>query len=231
MGYDFSLSPSKLNVLRDCERCFFDANVLKIERPRGIFPSLPGGVDGVMKKCLDEFRGGMPPHLAGLITGKLWGTVPQITKLRNWRSGLKANFAIKGKQVSLIGALDDLIVEADDTYSPYDTKTKGAEPKDDGSVYYQGQLDFYALLLRENGMTPSGKAYLDYWFPHALDHDVMRMSWGSKLYTLTADPDRAVKGLEQAVTIMMGEQPDSNPACEYCRFAQARVESTMTVTR
>lgn len=227
MGWDISLSASKLNVLRECARCFFDANVLKIERPRGIFPSLPGGVDRVMKVCLDQFRGGIPPHLATTMSGKLWGTVPQITKLRNWRSGLKAVIPINGKMVSLIGALDDLIVEADGTYSPWDTKTKGACPETDGSEYYQGQMDVYSLLLRENGMMPSGLAYLDYWFPVTLSEQGNVMSWGSKLYTLTADPGRAVEVLEKAVTILSGGQPESNPACEHCRFAQARVEAAL----
>lgn len=227
MGWDFSLSASKLNLLRECPRCFYDANVLKVERPRGIFPSLPGGVDRVMKVCLDQFRGGLPPHLASTLSGTMWGTVAQITKLRNWRSGLKAVLPIKGKMVSLIGALDDLILEADGTYSPYDTKTKGEEPQNDGAQYYLGQMDFYALLLRENGMTPSGKAYLDYWYPMALTQDGKVMSWGNKSYGFTVDPGRAVATLEQAITIMTGGQPDSNPGCEYCRFAQSRVDAAL----
>ena len=227
MAYDFSLSPSKLNLFRECERCAYDANILKIERPRGIFPSLPGGVDRVMKLCLDRYRGGMPPHLQAAMSGTLWGTVPQITKLRNWRSGLKALLPIKGKMVNLIGALDDLIVEKDETYSPWDTKTKGAEPQNDGAEYYQVQMDCYALMLRENGMTPSMKAYLDYWFPITLNQEGMVMSWGSKLYTLNVNPARAVEVLEKAVTVLTGGQPEPNPSCEHCRFAQFRVEAAL----
>jgi len=225
MGFDLSLSASKLNLLRECARCAYDANVLKIERPRGIFPSLPGGVDRVMKGSLDACRGKTPPHLSDVLTGTLWGTVAQITKLRNWRSGLKAVLPIKGKMVSLIGALDDLILETDGTYSPFDTKTKGAEPQTDGAEYYSGQMDFYALLLRENGMTPSMRAYLDYWYPVQLSSNAM--SWGNKLYGLTADPSRAVEAIEKAVAILTGGQPNSNPACEYCRYADARVSAAL----
>ena len=73
-----SLSPSKLGVLRDCAKCFYDANMMSCPQPRGIFPSLPGGVDRVMKMYLDQYRGGLPPSLKGQIPGVLWGTVPEI---------------------------------------------------------------------------------------------------------------------------------------------------------
>lgn len=226
MGFDISLSPSKLGVYRECHRCFYDANVLKIERPRGIFPSLPGGVDRVMKDYGDQYRGRMMPHLATKLTGTLWGTVEQMNKLRNWRSGLKATLTVHGKSVSVIGALDDLVFERDGTYSPFDTKTKGDVPKDDGSQYYQGQMDIYALFLRQANMIPSGKAYLDYWYPVVTGGNGS-ITFKDQLYTLTADPDRAVKLIEDAVAVLQGGQPDENPDCEYCTFAQKRVDAAL----
>lgn len=33
MGFDISLSPSKIGVLKDCPKCFYNANVLKVDRP------------------------------------------------------------------------------------------------------------------------------------------------------------------------------------------------------
>ena len=225
MGFDYSLSASKLNLLKECRRCFYDANVLKIERPRGIFPSLPGGVDRVMKEYMDRHRGKLPLELCQDLTGKLWGSVSEITKLRHWKSGLKTLVQVGTKTVSLIGALDDLILEPNHTFSAYDTKTKGDLPKDDGSQYYQLQLDVYGLLLQSNGMTPSGKGYLCYWYPVAKAGE--GIEFRSKLYTLTVDPARAVADITDAVNLMQGGQPDHNPACEFCRFAQKRVEAAM----
>lgn len=227
MGWDYSLSASKLNLMTECKRCFFDANILKIERPRGIFPSLPGGVDRVMKTYLDQHRGALPPSLAGKIPGVLWGDVAQITKLRHWKSGLKAVVSIGKKTVSLIGALDDLIQEFEGTFSPFDTKTKGDVPKDDGAQYYQGQLDIYALLLRENKMPPSGKGYLDYHYPVQTAGNTI--TFDHVLYQLTADADRAVAWIAEAVGVLTGGQPDSNPACEFCQFAQPRVTAALKV--
>lgn len=225
MGWDISLSASKLGLKRECTRCFFDANVLKIDRPRGIFPSLPGGVDRAMKESMDAYRGSMMPPLDTELTGVLWGRVEQINKLRNWRSGLKANLSIGGKLINLVGALDDVILERDETFSPYDTKTKGDVPKDDGAQYYQEQVDIYALLLRENDMRPSGKGYLCYWYPVMMVGGAIRFEHA--LYTLTADPERALASITEAVAILSGGQPDHNPTCEYCRFAQARVDAAV----
>lgn len=222
--YDYRLSNSKLGLL-ECLRCFYDANVLKINRPEGIFPGLPNGVDAVMKEHSDLFRGGMMPPMDRVLKGTLWGTVEQITKLRNWQSGLKATVKIGTIVVQLIGAFDDVVQEPDETYSPYDTKTKGWKPKDDGSQYYQGQMDLYAFLLRENGMTPSGKAYLNYWYPVQSDGQAIRFE--HDLYTLTTNPNRIVELVGRAVAVLTGGQPASNPTCEYCVFAQKRVEAAV----
>lgn len=213
--YDYSFSPSKLNKL-ECPRCFFDENKLNLPQPRGIFPGLPGGVDRVMKDVRDSKRTELPTHLVGILTGKFYGDAAYINKLRNWQSGLKAMLTIKGKRVRVIGALDDLIEEKDGTFSPYDDKTKGDLPRDDGGQYYQLQLDTYALLLRENKMPPSGKAYLNYHYPVAMDGD--EIVFGHKLFTLTANPDKAIEVMEKAIDNLEGRRPLSNPSCEYCQF-------------
>lgn len=224
MGFDISLSPSKIGVLKDCPRCFYDENVLKIARPRGIFPSLPGGVDRVMKDCMDAYRGSMLKELAYQLPGKLWGTKQQIDKLRNWRSGLKVQLTVQGQTVSLIGALDDLILEPDDSFSPFDTKTKGKEPESDGAIYYLHQLDLYAFMLRENGMPPSGKGYLNYHFPVQFGGDMMK--WGSKLYTMSLDANRGKEWIDKAVDVLIGKRPGRTDSCEYCQFAH-KIEGAM----
>src|SRR3990167_9379561 len=130
-----SLSPSKINLFNDCPRCFHDAYARKCPRPRGIFPSLPGGMDLVLKSYVDQFRGSMPPQLIGKLPGELWGD-PRIYSWRNWRSG--PTYENHDHQVKCVGALDDMLFVAP-LCAPLDWKTKGSEPKDDGSQYYQTQ--------------------------------------------------------------------------------------------
>lgn len=214
--YDYSFSPSKLNKL-ECPRCFYDENKLDIAHPRGNFPGLPGGVDRVMKLTRDADRSRLPANMQRVDDGRRFhGDVAGIEKLRNWASGLQAKLTIKDKRVRVIGAFDDIVAEADGTYSPYDDKTKGDLPKDDGAKYYQLQLDVYDLLLKENGLTPSGKAYINYHYPMvALGDDIV---FGHVLYTLTTDSNRAIATLGKAIDILEGKRPPSNPKCEHCQF-------------
>lgn len=220
MGWDISLSASKLSVLNDCEACFWLANSGgKVERPRGIFPSLPGGMDRVLKSYVDQYRGSLPPELAGQLQGHLWGSVEEINRLRNWRSGLKAVVTVGSLRVSVIGALDDLLFDGS-AYTPLDWKTRGDAPKEDGSRYYGHQVNIYALLLQENGMTPSGEAILSYHWPQSIG--TTGIQFGNQLFRLPATAEAAMELLERAVSILAGPRPGPNAKCEYCRYAESR---------
>lgn len=61
----FKLSPSSLNLFKECPRCFWLAQHKVWKRPEGIFPSLPSGMDGVLKIHFDNFmaRGVLPPEI------------------------------------------------------------------------------------------------------------------------------------------------------------------------
>lgn len=224
----YQLSASKLNVLNSCPRCFWNENVRKVARPRGIFPSLPGGMDRILKDYFDNYRGSIPPILEGKIPGVLMPEILTLNKWRNWRTGLRHIDTDVG--VKLIGALDDcLYVESGNLYIPLDCKTKGSKPKTDGAEYYQTQLDCYALLLSSNGYEISDKAFLFYVWPEkgdgALTPDgesiikLMNMTFGAELFTLQADAGRAKELLAKAVEILEGPCPEPTPGCEYCDFA------------
>lgn len=224
-----SLSASKLNLLGECARCFWLANqdkAVRVERPRGIFPSLPGGMDLILKTYADLHRGSLPPELVGKVPGVLWGSLEQIKRLRHWKSGLQAKLQIGSITVGLIGALDDLLVTPEGAFAPFDWKTKGSAPKDDGAQYYQTQQDIYALLLRHNDMPPTGKGYLSYWYPAEVLTDFappdpglgIPVRFGVAVYELSADADRASELIERAVSIITGPMPSEDAGCEYCAY-------------
>ena len=52
----YKLSPSSLCLMEDCPRCFWLQFNKNIRRPNGIFPSLPSGMDRVLKAHFDSFR-------------------------------------------------------------------------------------------------------------------------------------------------------------------------------
>lgn len=230
MGFDLSLSASKLNLFRECSRCAYDAYVLKIPRPDSIVASITGGIDRTVKGYFDQWRGGVPPMLQGQIPGFLYPDLEKMKKMRHWKSGLKAEVEVHGIRVGIIGALDDLLMNCPG-YAPLDAKSKGNEPKDDGSKYYATQSHIYGLLLDRNGMPPSGLSYFAYCWPISLDHVDGQNGpvWdaGCKIYALECSPDKAVETIGQAVMILKGGQPEPNPACTYCTFARVRVEASM----
>ncbi len=163
------LSPSTLNLFLDCPRCFWIDKVKGIKRPRGIFPSLPGGMDRVIKAHFDHFRlkGSLPaelhqPEFDGI---SLFPDQAQLEKWRNWRTGLEYR---ESDGSILSGAIDDLLVK-EGKYIPFDYKTKGSiTTQEDAVKYYQNQLDLYALLLHENQMPTAGYGFLLYYSPRSV---------------------------------------------------------------
>ena len=56
MSKQVYLSPSALNVFNDCPRCFWLDKNKRMKQPRGIFPSLPSGMDKVLKSRYDVYK-------------------------------------------------------------------------------------------------------------------------------------------------------------------------------
>ena len=214
----FKLSPSTLNVFLECPRCFWLDKTKNIKRPRGIFPSLPGGMDRAIKTHFDTFRakGALPPELDGKdFEGiKLYSDQTQLNRWREWRTGLV--YQDEGASI-LSGALDDLLVKGN-RYIPFDYKTKGSvTTKEDAVKYYQNQLDCYALLLEENHLPTAGHAFLLYYSPKNVSER------GNVLFELQAikiatDVERARTTFRKAVTLLKGAQPTSGINCEYCAW-------------
>src|SRR3989338_10077521 len=73
------LSPSTLNLFAECPRCFWRQVRKGIGRPKGPFPSLPIGMDSVIKKYFETYRGQgeLPLILKDKIKGKLALSMPK----------------------------------------------------------------------------------------------------------------------------------------------------------
>jgi hypothetical protein len=219
------LSPSALGLFNDCPHCFWLDRTAKKPRPRGIFPSLPGGMDLALKRHYDAYRAKreLPPEIRGQLPPgcSLFQDVGKLDLWRNWRTGLKAetNVAVIG------GALDDLMVTPE-FFSPFDYKTKGSLPKDgDSEKYYGHQLDVYAFMLACNGMKPSGLAHLAYYSvrdvqAYDVPAPIAPVDFDCTVVHLKTSVERAADIINRAAECLGGAMPA--PACEYCAFAQVR---------
>lgn len=211
------LSPSTLNLFLECPRCFWLQINRRIRRPRGIFPSLPSGMDNVIKKYFDKFRiqDKLPPEIEGKVKGKLIPDLSLINKWRNWRTGLE--YEDKNLGAMLFGALDDCSVDGE-YYVPLDYKTRGYAPKKgDSEKYYSNQLNCYALLLQENGYKVGNIAYLIYYYPDAV-HENGVVNFNIEVVGININPERAKLTLTQAVDLLKGPLPEKHSDCEYCSW-------------
>lgn len=220
---NYRLSPTALNLFLNCPRCFWLEKKKNIRRPRGIFPSLPGGMDSVIKVYFDGYRlkGELPPEIKGKVPGKLF---PDAALLKSWRSWRSTELRYEDKSLNAIlsGALDDCLVE-DNSYIPLDYKTRGYELKGDPRKYYQTQLDCYCLILESAGYRTKGLAYLAYYWPTEVKEDGL-VKFHVEPIKIETNIESAKKIFSNAVTLLSGTIPKANPECEYCNLVGNRKE-------
>jgi hypothetical protein len=206
-----SLSNSTLSLFRECPRCFWLQMNKKVARPRGIFPSLPGGMDLIIKEYYNRYRYGdqLPP----LIAGKVEGMLADISLNLKWldeKEGLR-----------ITGKLDDCIELDDGSLVPLDHKTRGSLPKDQGysQNYYQTQMDTYTLLLQKSGYQTKNEAYIIYYSPCPGELH-QGVPFQVEVHRMNTYPEMALQLYQQAKLCLEGEIPDSDVECEFCAWSR-----------
>ncbi|MBI4114244.1 MAG: PD-(D/E)XK nuclease family protein [Candidatus Niyogibacteria bacterium] len=210
------LSPSTLNLYRECPRCFWLHIKENIHRPQGPFPSLPGGMDLVIKDYFDTYRDGknVPPEIVGKVRGVLFPNLPILNTWRNWRTGLR--YEDKKLDAALSGALDDCLQDGN-VFIPLDYKTRGSAPKEDGHIFYQGQLNAYTFLLEENGYKTDETAYLVYYYPLKVEQ-AGKVMFAVEPKEIKTSKEDAKKEFEAAVKVLRGSIPKKHTKCAYCNW-------------
>lgn len=199
------LSPSTLNLFAECPRCFWFAVKKGLGRPKGPFPSLPTGMDSVIKKYFDTYRGKneMPPILRNKIKGRLALSMPKTLYFED------------DSEYVLYGRPDEYVEHSNETISALDHKTRASAPKELLPVY-QNQLDIYDFLLSKNGYKTQNKAYLVYYYPEAGQlHN--GFPFAVRIKEIETEPGRAEELFRKAVEILeQNEAPEAHEECKYC---------------
>ncbi len=210
----FVLSPSSLNIFRDCLRCFWLQVNCDIRRPRGAFPSIASGLDRVIKEYFDTYRAKeiLPPLLKDKIGGKL---IPQLPQ--------KLYFNDYSKNASLMGMLDECLILPGNIYVPLDYKTRGSMPEDVHPAY-QLQMDVYTLLLEKNSYKTNSLAYLLYFVPNTGKlHE--GIPFNVKFIEVKTSIERALDVFHKALQLLRGPMPASSSNCEYCNWVKELKEN------
>jgi CRISPR/Cas system-associated exonuclease Cas4 (RecB family) len=208
----YGLSATKMNLLKECPRCFWLLIKKNIKRPSRPMSSIPIKIDSIIKKYFNSYRGiQLPPILNRKINGQLAVGMPQTLRFDT------------GKGIILWGRPDDYITLEDFNIAVLDHKTRSQAPK---TVHpsYQLQMDFYSYLLKKNGYKTINKAYLTYFTP---DYSILHngLTINCSIFEVTTNSDHIEHLISIANKILNGPRPVSDENCEYCRYTQAILEN------
>ena len=216
MPYKFS--PSSLSLLKECSRCFWLHFNKGIKRPDSIFPSLPSGMDRILKIHFDSFRdkGMLPPELAKLKGNyKLFDNAELLAVWRNNFKGIE--YVDKDGNV-FRGAVDN-ILQKGKKLVVLDYKTRGFPVKDDTAAHYQDQMNIYNFLLRKNKHKTENYAYLLFYHPNKVDSDG-DVLFNTDLVKMKVNVKDAEKLFKKALKVLSEEIPEAGEECGFCEWGK-----------
>ena len=212
----FKLSPSSLNLMKECSRCFWLDKHKVWKRPNGIFPSLPSGMDSILKVHFDNFRdkGELPPEIRDHHHTKGLKLFDEPELLKSWRNNLKGIRWEDEDGNILFGAVDNILIKGKKLIV-LDYKTKGFAIKDETEAgdYYQNQLDFYNFLLRKNGYETEDYAFLIFYYPKHVN-ETGEVIFENLLARREVNIKNAEKIFEEAIKLLNGKCPKES--CDWC---------------
>ncbi|MFC2143064.1 PD-(D/E)XK nuclease family protein [Candidatus Aenigmatarchaeota archaeon] len=213
----YKLSPSSLNLLENCPKCFWLYVVKKIRRPSMGFPTLPSGIDKIMKVHFDKHRKQktIPPELEELDGIKLFDDIEQLNIWRNNFKGIQ--FLDEESDILLRGAVDDMLVK-DKKLIVLDYKTRGYPLKEDTHHHYQDQVNLYNFLLRKNGYETEDYAYLLFLISKEIN-DNGDFVFDTHLVKMDINLEHAEELFKKAIQVLRGEMPESSETCKFCEWA------------
>ena len=212
----FSLSPSSLALMKDCPRCFWLEKHNIWKRPVSIFPSLPSGMDNILKKHFDKFRDKclLPPELVKSECKDMQCSLfNDAEKLKIWRNNLKGIKWEDAQGNILHGAVDNILVKGEKLIV-LDYKTRGFALKEDTHEHYQDQLDVYNFLLQKNGYDTEDFAFLLFYVPSEV-LETGEFVFETTLKKMKVDAGNAEKLFNDALKLLNSECPKEG--CEWCQ--------------
>ena len=210
----FKLSPSSLNLMQECPRCFWlDKNNIW-KRPVGIFPSLPSGMDRILKIHFDKFRdkGLLPPEICedtNCIGMKLFDDKELLKTWQNNRKGISCT----DEDGNILSGAVDNILQKGNKLIVLDYKTRGYGLKEDTHEHYQLQLDVYNFLLRKNGYETEDFAFLLFYIPKEVA-ETGEVIFDTTLKKMSINIKNAENMWKKALIILNSECPEKG--CEWC---------------
>jgi hypothetical protein len=219
------LSPSRLNTFRECPRCFW-MDMHGKGPPGAPFPSLPGGIDLIVKAYYDKHRKeGLPPLLKGklghrLVDAALAASI--VKKTLSWTDP-ETGAILHGKMDDCLCDKDVLIV--------MDNKTRGfplKEEQDEAAKaledIYRFQLETYAFILSKLGHRVADFGYLIYYIPERSDEITKGITFYAEPKKIVLKPGRVLPVFRKAIEVASKARPPAHhKECEMCAWVKGMV--------
>ncbi len=220
----FALSRSKIDLFRECPRCFYLDRRLGIGRPPGYPFNLNSAVDTLLKKEFDIHRASNTAH--PLMKTYRVDAVPYNHKrIDEWRDTFQGvRYIHEPTNLEIFGAVDDIWVNPAKELIVVDYKATSKNgtvtidaPWQDG---YKRQMEVYQWLLRNNGFTVSNTGYFVYCngktdrraFDGKLEFDIVLLPYTGS--------DRWIDDTLAAIKKVLDNDalPAAGTNCDFCQY-------------
>lgn len=218
----WKLSPSGLYKYTECRSCFW------VESHYQRAPMLPlllnTAMDSVLKARYDQYRaqGTFPPEAKELLQEgiKPFADHKQLTVWREKKNALQVTDTAVG--YTLVGKIDDVLVEADGRLVPADYKSSGNAPAEDKQKYYRDQLAAYGLMFLKHGHAVSDRAYLLHYFVADKNDPSIEVKFAAHVDRVAIEVAALEQKLADIVELLNGQYPGHNPECKTCAYYDGR---------
>ena len=226
-GSHWRLSRSKIDLFKQCQRCFYIDNKLGTARPPGFPFNLNSAVDALLKKEFDvhRVRGSAHPLMHAYGVDAVPFSHPKIDIWRENFKGIDTFHEATGFTVS--GALDDIWVTPMGELIVVDYKSTSKDERIEALDQewhrgYKRQIEIYQWLLRQNGFAVSDLGYFVY-----ANASTDKEAFDGKLeFELTLVPYTGdASWIEQTLvdikeTLDSKEIPKKGGECDYCIYRE-----------
>jgi CRISPR/Cas system-associated exonuclease Cas4 (RecB family) len=233
----YKVSRSKIELYKQCPRCFWLDVRKKITRPNSPPFNINKAIDQLLKKEFDSYRAKGEPHPL-MLDNKIKAIPYAHAELDTWRENFVGVVSIhKPTNLHVFGAVDDLWVADDGEVIVVDykatAKDKPVNISSPWQISYKRQMEVYQWLLRQNGLKVSPTGYFVYCNGRIdLDGFNNRVEFTTKVIPYTGDDTWVEPTLFEMKKCMDGDMPPVGTAamggaCDFCSYARSRTELTL----
>jgi len=227
-GSKWKLSRSKIDLFKECPRCFYLDNKRGTKRVPGFPFALNSAVDHLLKQEFDAHRVRGEQHPLQKEYGLSLRPVAH-DELDEWRrnfGGVRHHHESTGFTVT--GAIDDLWIDEKGANYVVDYKATAKEQPvtaldKDWHSGYKRQMEVYQWLLRQNGLNVSDTGYFVY-CTGTLDREAFdkRLDFTVNLIAYTGNAEWVEGTLSDIHSCLSADTiPSASPRCDWCSYRSA----------